>query len=153
MIYYKKEKTIRWTNNYLGCTLTLMSIFEIEQAITTLSAAALLQILEEGVVSRVARSDDFNVYLPLIFDVEDHISMLFVFLYLLVRRLANVRDCHSRCLMKHRETHITANHERNEINDDSTNAWYIFLFQEIGWRIDTSVCVNYKIISFSFNTI
>lgn len=85
-------------NIYLGSTLTLMSIFKVEQAIAALPATALLQILEEGVVSRVARSDDFDVYLPLIFDIKDHISVLFVFLYLLVRRLANVRDCHSGCL-------------------------------------------------------
>ncbi|EZA51778.1 hypothetical protein X777_09535, partial [Ooceraea biroi] len=87
--------------NYLRSTLTLMSILEIKQPITTLPATALLQILEEGIVSRVTRSDDFDVYLPFIFDVEDHISMLFVFFYLLVRCLANIRDCHSRCLMKH----------------------------------------------------
>lgn len=93
----------RWCD-YLGSTLTLMGIFKIEQAITALSAAAFLQIFEEGVVSRVARSDDFDIYLPFVFDVEDHISVLFVFLYLFVRCLANVCDCYSRCLVKHRWT-------------------------------------------------
>lgn len=95
------------SNIYLGGTLTLMSIFKVEQAIAALPATAFLQILKESVISRIARSDDFNVYLPLIFDVEDHISVLFVFLYLLVRCLADVRDCYSGCL-----------------NETSTNMYY-----------------------------
>lgn len=86
------------SNIYLGSTLTLMGIFKVEQAIAAFPATALLQILEEGVISRIARSDNFDVYLSLIFDVENHISVLFVFLYLLVRCLANIRDCHSGCL-------------------------------------------------------
>lgn len=93
-----------------------MSVFKIEQAITALPAAALLQIFEEGVVSRVARSDDFDIYLSFVFDIEDHISVLFVFLYLFVRCLANVRDCYSRCLEK---TSMGINYcrcsEKNEI--------------------------------------
>lgn len=93
-----------------------MSIFKIEQAVTALPAATLLQILEEGVVSRVARSDDFDIYLSFIFDIEDHISVLFVFLYLFVRCLANVRDCYSRCLeKKHQWALIIAGVEKSEI--------------------------------------
>lgn len=101
--YITENKIYQWCD-YLGSTLTLMGIFKIEQAITALSAAAFLQIFEEGVVSRVARSDDFDIYLSFVFDVEDHISVLFVFLYLFVRCLANVCDCYSRCLVKHRWT-------------------------------------------------
>lgn len=77
-----------------------MSIFEIEKAVATFSATTFLQIFEESVVSCVARSDNFNVNLLLVFNVKDYISMLFVFFNLLVRRLTNVGYCYSGCLNK-----------------------------------------------------
>lgn len=96
-----------------------MGIFKIEQAVTALSAAAFLQIFEEGVVSRVARSDDFDIYLSFVFDVEDHISVLFVFLYLFVRCLANVCDCYSGCLVKNIDGHKLLGGEKSEMGDYS----------------------------------
>lgn len=77
-----------------------MSIFEIVKAIATFSTTTLLQVFKESIVSCVARSDDFNIDLLLVFNVKDYISMLFVFFNLLVCCLTNIGYCYSGCLLK-----------------------------------------------------
>lgn len=67
-----------------------MSIFEIEETVAAFAGAALLQILEEGVVGRVTISDHLYVDLLLVFDIKDYISVLLIFLDPFVDRLADV---------------------------------------------------------------
>lgn len=81
-----------------------MSILKVEEAIAALAAAALLQILEESVVGGVARSNHLDVDLLFVFDVEDYISVFLIFLYLLVSRLADIRNSYSWRLEKRKKT-------------------------------------------------
>lgn len=82
-----------------------MSILKVEEAVTALAASALLEILEEGIVRGVARSDNLDVDLLLVLDVENYVSMLLVLLDFLVRRLTNVGHGHTGCL-KHKSYNV-----------------------------------------------
>lgn len=83
--------------------LTLVSVLKIEQAITALAATALLEILEEGIIGGIAGSDHLDIDLLLVLDVKYYVSMLFVLLYFLVGRLANVGHGHTGCLIEKEE--------------------------------------------------
>ena len=72
-----------------------MSILKIVETITALAASTFLEILEESIVDSVARSNHFDIDLLLVLDVKDHVPMLLVLLYFLVRRLTNVGNCYT----------------------------------------------------------
>lgn len=67
-----------------------MHILEVEQSISALARAALLNVVQELVVLCVAIADHLNIDLLLVADVEDDVTMLFVLFDFLVCRFANV---------------------------------------------------------------
>lgn len=80
---------------YLGGSLALMGVFKVKETIAALANAALLQVLEEGLVGSVARSNHLDVDLFFVFYVKDNITVLLVLLDLLVSRLTDVSYCYT----------------------------------------------------------
>lgn len=78
--------------------MTLVSVLKVEKAVAALAGAALLQVLEEGVVGGFAISNNLDVDLLLVLDVEDDVSVLLVLFDLLVGGLADVCYGYSGCL-------------------------------------------------------
>lgn len=76
--------------------LALVRVFEIEQTISALSSATLLQILKELVVLGVAFADRLHVDLFLVANVKHHVAVLLILFYLFVRRFTSVRNCYTR---------------------------------------------------------
>lgn len=72
-----------------------MHVLEVVETVAALAGAAGLQIRQEGIILLVAGTYHLNVDLPLVFDVEDHIAVLFVLFDLFVCGLADVRYCYA----------------------------------------------------------
>lgn len=80
----------------LGRSLTLVRVFEVEQSISTLAGACLLQVLQELVVLRVAITYIFNINLFFILDIKHYISMFFILFDLFICCFTNVRNRYTR---------------------------------------------------------